>query len=509
MQGMKSPENKFDVAILGSGIGGLVCAAILSREGFSVCVLEKNRQIGGSLQTFVRDKMIFDSGVHYLGGLERGQNLYQIFKWLGLMGQLRLEKMDEDAFDKIITDGDGKEYSFAQGYERFIQSLAEDFPSEEFAIRKYAEKIREVCGKFPLYNLRNGDPREKASVLEISAKQLIESLTLNEKLRAILAGNNFLYAGKGEETPFYLHALILNSYIESSWKCVDGGSQIAKILAKIIRNQGGTILNHWDVRQILIDQEKAIQVRSAEGRTLEARHFISNIHPSKTLELIQTDKIRKAYRNRVKNLDNTISCFSLNIVLKKNCFPYWKYNYYFHKEGRLWSMADYTEENWPLGYALFLSPSKGQGKFARTMSILTYMRFEELRTWQDSFNTEAKMGDRGPSYQSFKVNRAEKLLDLVEKKFPGLRPCIQSYFVATPLSYRDYIGTEDGALYGIAKNYKEPVKTIIPMRTKLPNLYFTGQNLNLHGILGATISALITCSAFVDLDGLLEKIRNA
>ena len=44
-------------------------------------IIEKNKQIGGCLQTYVRDKIIFDSGVHYLGGLEKGQNLFQIFKY--------------------------------------------------------------------------------------------------------------------------------------------------------------------------------------------------------------------------------------------------------------------------------------------------------------------------------------------------------------------------------------------------------------------------------------------
>ena len=85
----------FDVVILGSGMGGMICAAILGKEGFKVCILEKNRQIGGSLQTYVRDKVIFDSGVHYIGGLDKGQNLYQIFKYLGMMEHLRLVKMDE------------------------------------------------------------------------------------------------------------------------------------------------------------------------------------------------------------------------------------------------------------------------------------------------------------------------------------------------------------------------------------------------------------------------------
>src|SRR5476649_1513112 len=86
--------DNFDIVIIGSGMGGLVCADILGREGFKVCVLEKNKQIGGSLQTYVRDKVIFDSGVHYLGGLEKGQNLYQIFEYLDIMDKLKLQKMD-------------------------------------------------------------------------------------------------------------------------------------------------------------------------------------------------------------------------------------------------------------------------------------------------------------------------------------------------------------------------------------------------------------------------------
>ena len=122
---------QYDTIIIGSGIGGLVCGNVLSLEGLKVCVLEKNKYIGGCLQTFVRDKVIFDSGVHYIGGLDKGQNLYQIFKYLGIMDKLRLEKMDDDAFDKIIIDSDSKEYPFAQGYENFINKLSDEFPDEK------------------------------------------------------------------------------------------------------------------------------------------------------------------------------------------------------------------------------------------------------------------------------------------------------------------------------------------------------------------------------------------
>src|ERR1700730_9475929 len=125
---------KFDVLIIGSGMGGLVCGNILSMEGYRVCLVEKNKQLGGCLQIYVRNKVIFDSGVHYIGGLDRGQNLYQIFKYLGLMDKLKLEKM-EPAFDRILLGGDEKEYRIIQGYDAFEKEMIREFPDEGNAIR--------------------------------------------------------------------------------------------------------------------------------------------------------------------------------------------------------------------------------------------------------------------------------------------------------------------------------------------------------------------------------------
>src|SRR6188474_1170934 len=138
-------KHEFDIVIIGSGMGGLVCANLLGMEGYKVCILEKNKQIGGSLQTYVRDRVIFDSGVHYLGGLSEGQNLYQIFKYLGIMDKLKLRKMEEGVFDKILIENDENEYVYAQGYDNFIEKLLVHFPGEEEALRAYCDKIKEIC----------------------------------------------------------------------------------------------------------------------------------------------------------------------------------------------------------------------------------------------------------------------------------------------------------------------------------------------------------------------------
>ena len=503
-------KDGIDILIIGSGLGGLVCGAILSREGYKVCILEKNKQIGGCLQTFVRDKIIFDSGVHYIGGLSKGQNLHQIFKYLGILDSLKLQQMNVNAFDKIVFENDEQEYPMAQGYENFITQLLKIFPEEENAIRTYCEKIKEICGKFPFYNLRSGDDaNEKTETLSINAKSFIESLTTNKKLQEVLAGSNSLYAGIPDKSPFYVHALVLNSYIESSWKCVDGGSQIGKYLARVIRENGGDVIRNCTVTQLVETDGKISHVELDNGKTIYAKNFISNIHPAKTLAMTKSDAIRNVYRKRIATLENTVSSFTLNVVLKKNKIKYQKTNYYYHRENSVWYGWNYNEENWPMGYALFFSASSKSEEYAESVTILTYMRYEDVKLWEDTFNTVSVKNYRGETYEEFKKRKAEKLIDLVEKKFTGLKDAIQTYYTATPLSYRDYIGNDDGSLYGILKNNNDPLKSLISSRTKIPNLYLTGQNMILHGILGVSISALVTCGAFTDMNKLIEKVRNA
>jgi all-trans-retinol 13,14-reductase len=503
-------EPEFDIVIIGSGMGGLICADILGREGYKVCVLEKNRQVGGSLQTYVRDKVIFDSGVHYLGGLGEGQNLYQVFKYLGIIDKLKLQKMDENVFDKILIEGDDKEYIFAQGYENFIQHLLIDFPNEEKALRQYCDKIQEVCSKFPLYNLRTGgNINEKNEVLGIDTRAFIESITNDKKLQAVLVGNSMLYVLQSGKTPFYVHAMILNSYIESSWKCIDGGSDIGKFMIKNIREHGGVIHRNTEVTKIVVEDGKVGYVEIAGGSPVYAKHFISNMHPVRTLDMTESSLIKQAYKHRVKSLENSIGGFVVNIVFEKEAFPYIKNNYYYSKAGQEWNLTEYDDVTWPSCYAVFCSASSKSSEYAESMTLLTYMKFDEVKEWADTFNTVSKEDNRGEGYEAFKKAKAEKLLNLVEERFPGLRKAIKSYYTATPLSYRDYIGNDDGSMYGIAKDYSNPLKTFISPRTKIPNLYLTGQNLNLHGILGATMSGLVTSVAFLGNEDIIEKIRNA
>ncbi len=489
-------------------MGGLVAANILAREGRSVCVLEKNNQFGGNLQTFVRDRTIFDTGVHYIGGLSKGQNLYRYFDYLGILEGLELKKLDKDGFDIITFDNDDIEYPHAQGYDNFQKKLVTYFPEEENTIEAYCDKLQEICQKFPLYNLNDGKPYDNdPELFEQSAKSYIDSITKNEKLRAVLAGSNLLYAGDPEKTPVYVHALSVNSYVQSAYRCADGGSQITKLLVRRLKESGGEVYNHQEVVDIECADKKILSVRTAKGDVIKADLFISNIEPKHTLKMVGEQHFRKSYFHRINNLKNTGSAFSIHIVLKPKTFKYLNKNYYHYKDYRkVWKGYEYTLESWPETYMVSMGVRKNQDEWADQLTAITYMNYDEVIPWENTFNTVANKNDRGQTYREFKEAKTEILLKELEKKFPNIRECILSVHTSTPLSYRDYIGCTRGSMYGYVKDVKDPLLSFISPRTKIGNLFFTGQSLNMHGILGVTISGVVTCSEILGGEYLLKKI---
>ena len=503
-------NTKFDVVIIGSGMGGLCCGVILSKEGYKVCILEKNRQFGGSLQIFSRDKVIFDTGIHYIGGLDEGENLNSYFKYLGLMGKIKLKRMDMDGFDHITFKGDPTVYKHAQGYDNFIRVLSEQFPEEKDNIKKYCDKIREICDFFPLYRL--GDDTKDlvlATFLSIDTKAYLETVTSNIKLQNVLAGTNPLYAGVADKTPLYVHALVVNTYIESSWKCVDGGGQIAKHLSNSIKEIGGAIYNYSEASKFHFDGSTIKEVELTNGKKIEGNYFISNFDLSKTLDMIEPGHLRQAYRTRINGLKNSTSSFILYIVLKKNSMEYFNHNMYHYHTDNVWDGANSTSENWPHSFALFPQASSKTGIYTDSLIAMAYMNYDEVKKWENTKNIIPNNEEnRGAEYDNFKKEKSEKLIEALEARLPGLKNKIQSFYSSTPLSYRDYIGSRDGTLYGIEKDYRDPLKTFITPKTKVPNLFLTGQNLNLHGLLGVTVSSVVTCSEILGSQKeLIRKIK--
>jgi len=495
---------KYDVVIIGSGLGGLQCAYILSQEGYNVCLIEKNSQLGGCLQTFKRNNSIFDTGMHYIGSMDEGQVLNNFFRYFRLSGKLKLKKLNEEGYE-IIQFG-GKEYKFAMGYDRFVETMLEYFPKEGEALRKYVRKLQEISSSVDLYNMRefSGQKTEYLDYYGIGIDNYLDSITLDKTLKSVLLGTSPLYAGVKNRTPLYIPMIIHSSYIGSAYRFIDGGAQISDLLAGYIADNGGTILRKAEVTKFLFDTKslKALEINHSD--IIEGKYFISNIHPKTMFRLIDKAPIRPAYRKRITSIEDTYGIFSLYLAMKENAFEYINSNYYVFKTHNVWDGDDYTQENWPKGYMMHISPTSKSTTYTDAVIVNTYMNWNEVKPWEHT-GTE----QRGNDYKEFKRQKAEKLLDVVEKDFPGIRSKTKAYYSSTPLTYRDYIGTNKGSIYGLLKDYNNPLKTMIMPRTNVPNLFLTGQNINIHGVIGVTICSILTCAELVGTRRLLTKMRNA
>lgn len=507
---MKINENiNYDFAIIGGGFAGMVCAYILAKEGFKVALLEKNIQLGGSLQIFSRDKKILDTGLHYIGGYDEGQNLNKLFNYFGLKDTLQTVRMNEDGYD-YISFNDGRKYAHAMGYENFISSLCKDFPDEEHAINLFCCKIQEYCHRFPLYDLNNNiaDGYFSEDLRNENAWEYISSITTNKTLQNVLAGNNMLYAGVKEKTPLFVHALIFNSYICGSYKIVTGGAQLIKQFSKNIRKAGVDIYTHKQVTGATFGTDNKIsQLLFDNGDKISAKNYISAIHPNETISLFGAKRFSNAWVKRVSRLEQTISAFLLQITFKPKSFPYLNYNIYHFFNDDVWETINYTEDNWPLGFFVFTPVPLDNSEFAESISIMCYMKSDDVAQWKDSFNTTTHPSERCESYQAFKRQKEEKVLAKLETLFPEIRNAMLNVYSSTPLTFKDYTASTDGSIYGILKNSHSPLASMLQPKTKIPNLWLSGQNIVFHGILGTAISALLTCFEFTDKKELLNKIN--
>ncbi|HLP12805.1 MAG TPA: NAD(P)/FAD-dependent oxidoreductase [Flavobacteriales bacterium] len=495
----------YDVVIIGSGMGALACANILAQEGKHVIVLEKNRQIGGNLQVFSRGGAVFDTGVHYIGGLDHGQVLYKLFRYFGIYDQLRLKRMNEDGFDRIHFKKENIYYHYGIGYDNFKNRLCDYFPDEKQAIEKYCSAIQSIVQKLPLAQLKDGDDMPAGIDFTLSAKDFINGITDNKQLQKVLSGNNALYAGS-YRTPFYVHALVLHYYIESSWRCVDGASQIAKYMAREIKKHGGKVRNRAAVISGEFENGKLVWVNLANGEKIYGKHFISNVHPAITIDILGEKRFKPAYVERIKNLKNTEAMFVLHIVLNENSFEYINYNIFQVDGDDVWNLSA-TGPGWPSFYMVSVTPSYKNSRYATGISVICGMDWKEVEPWFQTHNTVTNPGARGAAYAEFKKQRCEKVIDAIQFHFPDIRSKIKSYSCSTPLTQRDYTASPYGSGYGIEKDASAPFKTMVHTKTSIPNLYLTGQNITLHGVLGVSLSALATCFNLVDKTTVLEKIN--
>lgn len=488
---------KGSVIIIGAGLGGLECGYILAKNGMKVTVLEREAQVGGCLQTFRRGAALFDTGFHYVGALKEGESLHTLFSYFNLMN-LPWKQLDEDCFDEVVI-GD-ETFAFANGHDRFYERMAARFPREREGLKKYVAFLKQVGDHiFDSFDLQN-DGTFTNSLFARSAYEFLNETIHDPLLRKVLSGTSLKMELNASTLPLYTFAQINDSFIRSSWRLRGGGSQIADKLAESIQAMGGEVKTRAVVTSIQEENGKVAGVTVNNEDYLEADWVISSAHPAYTVSLVgESQKMRRIYRNRIARLDNTFGMFTANIRLKPGVIPYLNKNIYVHRsDADLWNVKPLNTESVLVNYSV----PEEYSSTAVNIDLLSPMSWQEVEKWAGY-----PVGRRGDDYVAYKEAKTEECIRLVERRLPELRGAIDKVFTSSPLSYHHYTASAEGCAYGIRKDCNNPMFTVLTPRTPVPNLLQTGQSLNLHGILGVSMTSFFTCAEILGMDKIIEELK--
>ncbi len=476
------------VIIIGSGLGGLECGYILARKGFRVTILEQAAKPGGCLQSFKRGGCIFDTGLHYVGGLGESQSLRPFFEYFGLM-DLPWMQINPDCVDEIVI-GD-QSFPLASGHDRFVERLAERFPGERKNLNEYTRFLKKVGDD--IFKVFDGDGVEMNDLLGRSAYEYLRSTIKNPLLRQVLSGA-FMRMELRESLPLYVFAQISDSFIQSAWKLEGGGDQIVRKLVDSINSMGGLVRTNAKVTSIKAVSGKVSEVEVNSAETLMADWVISDAHPAVTLGLI-SDGLRKVYKERISALDNTLGVFTANICLKPGVPACPDGNIFIHREGiDLWHSDPSVTESVMVHF--YPEPQGG----VTHLDLMSPMPFTKGVDESDQTSGKAIVSGSEDSYESAKQRKLKECLDLVGNRLPWLENSIESAYTSTPLTYSRYTSTPQGSAFGIRHDWRTPLRTVLSPRTPLKNLLFTGQSLNLHGLLGVSMTSVLTCREILGKD---------
>lgn len=479
--------------IIGSGLGGLSTGVILAKNGYDVTVLEQAKQVGGCLQCFQRDGAKFETGMHFIGSLDDGKVLSNHLNYLEIKDKIVVDKLDENAYD--IVSLNGERYAFPNGREAFIDYFSRRFPDQRENLKRYYDLVQQVADLSPYRDLKLLDDDnffKSNELLFKSINEILDATITNPTLRNVLVGNISLYSAEIDKTPFAVHAFIFDFYNNGAYRIVGGSDTIAKALTDILLRYGGRVLTHKKVSQIVVENKIAVGVKTESGEFYPADIVISDINPKQLIDIVDNSVFNEAYKSRIRDINNTNSVFSLYLRFKDEAMPYLNSNFYGFQSVTPWEMNGKVDKKWPNGYLYMHHCHEKEPKFAKSGVILSYMSIDALSKWKDT-----QIGRRGIDYERFKQELAERLLDEVEKDFPGLRDKIADYYTATPLTYRDYTSTPNGSIYGLAKDVTKGITGRVSYKTKVPNLFLVGQNINSHGMLGVLVGTMTVCSQLI------------
>lgn len=474
----------FDAIIVGSGLGGLSCAACLAKKDWNVLVLEKNKVAGGYATSFKRGPFTFDSGLHMIEAVSEKQSVAQLFDSCGVDGvefvkPKHLMRLIFPEHDLRLPNGNLNE---------LIHVLEANFPEEKNGIQNFfkeTHKIYDDINRFmpqtaPMWQQLPTFPIRYGSLfraMKKTVKQLLDKHLKDEKLKALLFANYGYFAlppSKMNLLPLFAN---MGYWMEGAYYPKGGDQVLTDSFVDVVERRGGQVLLGSEVSSIIVENGKAVGVETAKGEKYFAKNIISNVNPILTFQnLVGKDKVPAKFLAQLGKMQLSDSGFlvflGLDEAFKANVDPQ---DFEIVVSDTYDLTQDYTQtlncnfEKASFLITMYSNIDKSLAKDGKFVAALTQLH--PFGYWS-KFEADYKLGNKG-DYNKEKDRLAGALIKRAEKVVPDLSKHIEVIEIATPLTLKRYSGNPNGAMYGWANTPNQFSPMDRTLKNPVKNLYLS------------------------------------
>jgi phytoene dehydrogenase-like protein len=485
-----SVKARYDVIIIGAGIGGLTCGAMLAQAGKKVLICEQHSLPGGYVTSFSRHGFTFDGG---LQSLASNGLIFPILRELGLWEELRFVRAH---YQLITPDMNLKLNSLAQVKAGFKQA----FPQAQNEVEAYFGELDRLL--VPFAEMFGGDKvapsllpgSERAQAVTFGDKtniSFLRELVRYQKMSSLdfinkyITDRNLKYilASIGYPVMSVVNTVgMWYSFLKDYWYPIGGMQNLTDLITDLFKGNGGELILQSRVERILTENGTVTGVRLAEGRDVLSEFVVSNADWRQTfIRLIDPGYLDEEFITGIEGgkVSETMFCVYLGTDLDPGSLARLAHHvYYFPGYGKTFLEKAINDpgffENCMVSIAI---PSLSDASLApdgkSVVTITSFAPYDYRGRWQtgDGRNSEA--------CHKLKEKVAEQLVEITEGIIPGLSQHIIVREIATPLTYERYTLNSEGAsvgwswdpAYAVVSRYRTSVGSI---ETPVKNLFTCG-----------------------------------
>ncbi|MEA2059632.1 MAG: NAD(P)/FAD-dependent oxidoreductase [Thermodesulfobacteriota bacterium] len=501
--------DQFDTIIIGSGISGMSAGIILAREGEKVLVLEQHDIPGGLTQTFRRSGLVFPTGVHRIGALRPGEPLWYYFNYLDIIDRLEYIPMAEDGFEAYHFPGET--FRVPQGHDSYRKKLISLFPNESDAIDRYFKDMVNLVKGIALYNPGCTDAHDRSMEYTGSLEEYFTKIGIRRRLKNILSANNPLFGLPSTQCPVLTHFIITDAYLKSSFRINETATPFSEALAESFQTAGGQIKTRSRMVRFLISAQTVKGVKLESGEEIKTGRVIYSGHPARLPGFCPPKTFRPVYQKRLEGAKNTPGVFGIGLAWKKKNCPVVDNDAYIYDT---WDVNDHyhTTKDMKGGNpgVIFLSALPGGKSTCSTAEKKESLAVTGIVPLSAACNEQltADYGQPGKTtYMRTKTTFANKIMDRIEKTFPGAKENARIVVTYSPATFERYTLTPEGSAYGIKKTAQTFLQAMFNPATRVRGLFLTGQSIGFCGIHGGISASVNLCKTFFPKSYLMDKIR--